>query len=385
MKIKRMRVTVEELVDGYSEHNETGRVIGYGGRLDIRPPYQREFIYKPNQRDAVVDTVSKGYPLNVMYWAERPDGVYEIIDGQQRTISIAQYVTNKFSVGNLFDWRDKRKFQRLQEDQKEVIKNYKLQIYRCIGSDSDRLHWFERINIAGEKLTPQEIKNAVYYGPWLEEAKRYFSRRGCPASDIGARYVNGSPIRQEYLECAIKWINQGDVVGYMNRADGDVNGPNAKKLRTHFENVIEWVKITFPNYRKEMKGVDWGNLYREFHNADLDPEEIEEKVSDLMKNLGEQKGANLKGIYPFVLTGDEKHLNVRAFPPDMKRAAYEKQGGRCAITGDSFPIEEMEADHIKPWVLGGPTNLDNCQIVSGAAHQKKTARQMRDLWASSGR
>ena len=384
MEIEPLAVTVGELVKDYYDDGEGG-VTGYGGLLDVRPPYQREFVYNHKDRTAVVDTVSKGYPLNVMYWAARTDGRYEIIDGQQRTISIAQYVTGEFAVKGIFNWNDERSFHRLQSDEKKKIKEYPLHVYVCKGRNSERLRWFERINIAGKTLKQQELLNAVYYAPWLEDAKEYFSRPKCPASDVGRGYVDGEINRQAYLECAIKWINKGDVVGYMNRGDEEPNGPNAEKLWEHFENVIEWVENTFPKYRKEMKGVDWGSLYYRFHNVNLDIVEIEEKVSGLMENLGDQKGANLKGVYPFVLTGDEKYLNIRSFDKNVKRAAYERQGGKCAITGKYFPIEEMEADHVKPWVLGGPTNLGNCQMLCREAHYKKTADQMRDLWASSGR
>ena len=97
MKIEFKEITVRELTNGY-ENNEEDGVLGFDGKLDIRPPYQREFIYKDAQRDAVIDTITKDYPLNVMYWAVREDGSYEIIDGQQRTISICQYVEGDFSV-----------------------------------------------------------------------------------------------------------------------------------------------------------------------------------------------------------------------------------------------------------------------------------------------
>ncbi len=42
---------------------------GYGGRLNIRPTFQREFIYKDKQRNEVIHTVRKGFSLNTMYWA----------------------------------------------------------------------------------------------------------------------------------------------------------------------------------------------------------------------------------------------------------------------------------------------------------------------------
>ena len=185
MKIELKQITVRDLVADYRDDGEGG-VRGYGGELDIRPPFQREFVYKDKQRDAVIETINKGFPLNVMYWAVRQDGTYEVIDGQQRTISAAQYVERDYSL-------DGRYFHNLQDDEQERILDYPLQVYVCEGSASEKLAWFRIINIAGEKLTGQELRNAVYAGPWVSEAKRHFSRKGaaCPAYAIGSRYVNG--------------------------------------------------------------------------------------------------------------------------------------------------------------------------------------------------
>ena len=132
-------------MEDYHDDGEGG-VRGYGGKLDIRPPFQREFVYKDKQRDAVIETINKGFPLNVMYWAVRQDGTYEVIDGQQRTISAAQYVKSDYSLGG-------RYFHNLQDDEQERILNYPLQVYVCEGSASEKLAWFRIINIAGEKLT----------------------------------------------------------------------------------------------------------------------------------------------------------------------------------------------------------------------------------------
>ena len=103
MNVELKETTVRELTDGYQDNAEAG-IFGYGGKLDIRPPYQREFIYSPKQRDAVIHTVNQNFPLNVMYWAVREDGSFEIIDGQQRTLSLCQYVNGDFSFeGRYFD------------------------------------------------------------------------------------------------------------------------------------------------------------------------------------------------------------------------------------------------------------------------------------------
>ena len=74
MNIDLLEIKVSELADGYIDNIEEG-VFGYGGKLDIRPPYQREFVYKDKQRDAVINTVTKNFPLNVMYWVGQEHSV----------------------------------------------------------------------------------------------------------------------------------------------------------------------------------------------------------------------------------------------------------------------------------------------------------------------
>ena len=246
MKIELKEITVRDLANGYKDNAEGG-VVGYGGKLDIRPPYQREFIYKDKQREAVINTVKKSYPLNVMYWAVREDGSFEVIDGQQRTISICQYLKGGFSFQDLY-------FQNLQNDEQDQILDYKLMIYLCSGTDSEKLEWFKTINIAGERLTEQELRNAVYSGSWVSDAKRYFSKNGCAAYGIGSDYLNGSPIRQDYLETTIDWLSEGKIEGYMGKHQHDVD---AKALWVYFQAVIAWVNKTFTKKRKFMKGVDW--------------------------------------------------------------------------------------------------------------------------------
>ena len=357
MDIELVAVTVRELADGYQDNNEDG-VVGYSGKLDIRPPYQREFIYKDKQRDAVVDTVTKEFPLNVMYWAVRDNGDFEIIDGQQRTISICQYVIGDFSF-------EGRYFHNLQDDEKEQVLNYPLTVYQCSGTDSERLDWFRTINIAGEKLTDQELRNAVYSGSWVTDAKRYFSKNQCAAWGLGSDYLRGTPIRQDFLQTVIEWISEGHIEEYMAQRQHE---PNANKLWLYFQAVIAWVKATFPEYRREMKGVAWGELYNEHKDEPLDPAIIEDEVARLMADDDVTKN---KGIYLYVLTREEKHLNMRAFTDNQKRSAYEQQKGICPICKEHFALEEMEADHITPWHEGGKTDADNCQMLCREDNRRK--------------
>tara|TARA_R110002072_G_scaffold10726_17_gene49676 strand:- start:2137 stop:3219 length:1083 start_codon:yes stop_codon:yes gene_type:complete len=360
MKIELKEITVRELTAGYEDNDEAG-VVGYGGKLDIRPPYQREFIYKDKQRDAVINTVSKDFPLNVMYWAVREDGDLEIIDGQQRTISLCQYVEGDFAF-------DGRYFHNLQNDEQEQILSYKLMVYLCSGTDSEKLEWFKTINIAGEKLTDQELRNAVYAGSWVTDAKRYFSKNNCPAYGLGGDYLNGSAIRQDYLETTIKWISEDRIEVYMAQHQ---HKPNANNLWLFFQSVVSWVQATFPIYRKEMKGIDWGNLYNSFKQHELDSKKLESEISQLMED---EDVTNKKGIYSYVLDEKERHLNIRAFSKNQKREAYERQKGVCPVCNEHFEINEMEGDHITPWHEGGKTAAENCQMLCKDDNRRKSGK-----------
>lgn len=356
MNIELKEITVRELTNGYQDNEENG-VIGYDGKLDIRPPFQREFVYDTKERNAVLNTLQKDFPLNVMYWAVREDGNFEVIDGQQRTISICQYVNGDFSIEGLA-------FHNLPKDKQEQILKYTLMVYFCSGTDSEKLDWFETINIAGKVLTNQELRNAVYSGSWVSDAKRYFSKNSRPK--IGDDYLSGSANRQEYLETAINWISGGDIKNYMSKNQHE---PNANELWLYFQSVINWVKAVFPKYRREMKGIDWGFLYNQFKNQKFDSTKLEEEISKLMED---EDVGNKKGIYTYVLTHKEKHLNIRAFSPNQKRESYERQKGKCIVCKEHFEIDEMEADHITPWHAGGKTSADNCQMLCKEDNRRKS-------------
>lgn len=358
MNIELKEISVRDLTNGYKDNAEDG-VIGYQGKLDIRPPYQREFVYGDKERNAVINTVQKNFPLNVMYWAVREDGNFEIIDGQQRTISLCQYVNNDFSINGLA-------FHNLPKDKQELILEYKLMVYFCSGTDSEKLDWFQTINIAGKELTNQELRNAVYSGSWVTDAKRYFSKNSRPK--IGDDYLSGSANRQEYLETAIDWISNGQIKEYMSEHQHD---PTAIDLWNYFQSVINWVKAVFPKYRREMKGIEWGILYNEFKDQKYDPKILEQEVYKLMED---DDVGNKKGIYIFVLTRKEKFLNIRAFSPNQKREAYERQKGVCPVCKEHFEIEQMEGDHITPWHEGGKTSAENCQMLCKEDNRRKSGK-----------
>lgn len=370
MTIKQIQVTVGEVCRGYVNNDELG-VRGYDGRLDIRPAYQREFIYNDKEQQAVITTILNGYPLNVMYWVHRSDDAdcpYEVMDGQQRTLSFCEYVAGKFSY-------EFKNFFNLPEDKQQLILSYPLTIYVCDGEPSEKLEWFRTINIAGKALNDQELANAVYAGPFVSDAKRHFSKPNCGAYRLGKDLVNGILNRQDFLRKALQWMadhenRQGHsqtVIGYMAQHQHD---PNANNLWSYFQNVLNWAITNFDmkKFRRIMKGLDWAMLYDRYGSETLDTAALAQRISALMRDGEVQKPS---GIIPYVLTGDERYLDLRAFPDDIKLAVWEQQGHCCKLCGRELDFELMEGDHITPWRNGGRTVKENCQMLCRDCNRHK--------------
>lgn len=375
MTINQIEVTVGDIVKGYINNEEFG-IRGYGGLLDIRPPYQREFIYNDKEQQAVITTVLNGYPLNIMYWVKRSDDAecpYEVMDGQQRTLSLCEYVAGKFAY-------DFKYFDNLTADIRKKILDYKLTIYVCEGEASEKLEWFKTINIAGKALNEQEINNAIYAGPFLSDAKKHFSKKNCGAYRLGKDLVNGSLDRQDFLKKALGWMADHEtrngkpqtIVGYMAQHQHD---HTSLPLWTYFQSVLNWAISTFnmKKFKSIMKGMDWAKFYDLYHDKDLDVASIEKKISELMKDAKDEI-QKPQGIIPYVLIGDEHYLDLRTFSDKVKLAVWEKQNHKCVLCGKEFDYMLMEGDHITPWRDGGRTTIENCQMLCRECNRRKGSK-----------
>jgi hypothetical protein len=378
MTIELTKVKVKDLVEGYENSDEEG-VVAYNGNLNIRPKYQREFIYKEEEERAVIDTILKGFPLNSMYWVDNGDGTYEVLDGQQRTISICN-----FADGITYIFLEDREtnitnLKRIRPDLYNQFMNYELFIYVCKGSKDEQLDWFTTINIASKALTDQELMNINYTGDWLTSAKKYFSKTGCAAVNLAQAksqsYIGGTANRQDILELVLRWITdcrekkemKKAISGYMAKHQFD---SNANELWEYFESVINWVKTLFPDYTKEMKRDDWGFLYNEYHEEEYDPDELSEIIHNL---YADEDITAKKGIYPYLFDNNEKHLSIRKFKEADRATVYHKQKGICPKCEGHFPLDKMEADHIVPWSKGGRTILSNLQMLCKKCNKDKSS------------
>jgi len=389
MNITKTTITIAELANGYTndtDENIENGVYAYGGKLCVRPAFQRSFVYDKKQENAVIDTALKGFPLNIMYWVDNGDGTYDCLDGQQRTISLCNFVDGISSFKA--KWFNDEKItylaniKRINPEMYNAFMNYPLEVYICKGTKAEQLEWFKTINIAGEKLYPQELRNASFASPWLNDAKRYFSRANpsssakCSAERIGDKYTNKNANRQEILEQVISWrVNskeEEDICSYMEEHYYD---DDASDLWEYFNNVINWVEEIFPfgeNVDKGFKTVQWGYFYNEYCDNDFDPDEMVEKFNELIgAKANKELDVSVAKICEYCITRNENLLKQRAFNDYQRMKMYNDQKGICPDCGKHFPKDKMHAHHIIPWYNGGRTELDNGVMLCEDCHRQR--------------
>lgn len=388
MEIIKTNITVRELCEGYQNDTETDverGVYAYGGKLCVRPAFQRSFVYDKKQENAVIDTALKSFPLNIMYWADNGDGTYDCLDGQQRTISLANFVDGVTSFSALWLTEDVNKrlylstIKRINPELYEKFMNYPLEIYICKGDKAERMEWFKTINIAGEKLYPQELRNINYVGKWLADAKHYFSRANeggspCPAERIGSKYTNKNANRQEILEQVISWYidskEDADICNYM---EAHMNDNDASELWDYFNSVISWIKEIFPgDWDKSMKTINWGHLYNRYKDETFDVDEIHDKFIELRDyQASKELDVSMAKIVEYCITRDENILKARAFSNNQRAVLYNRQKGICPDCGKHFVIGDMHAHHVIPWYNGGLTELNNGVMLCKECHKQR--------------
>ncbi len=383
----RTDITVADICNGFVYNQLEGKgLFGLGGKLTIQPEYQRNYIYADGggkKEAAVIESLLKGYPLGLIYFNKVAKDKFEVLDGQQRITSIGRFVTNKFAI---MDNGNPKNFDSLPADQQDKIRDSKLLIYECEGTETEIKQWFETINIAGVPLNSQELLNAIYSGPFVTLAKAEFSNSQNANIQKWSAYVKGSANRQEFLECALDWVSKGNIGDYMSRHRSD---KNIDELKRYFSSVIDWVSTVFTDVESEMRGLEWGRLYEEYHTKAYSPAKVSAEVQKL---YGDPYIKNRKGIFEYILGGstDTKLLDVRVFDDATKKFVYASQTKKaeaksesncplCALGHDAnktkiWKLPEMDADHVAAWSKGGASEAKNCQMLCKTHNRAKGNR-----------
>lgn len=383
----RTDITIDQICKGFVYNELEGKgLFGLSGKLVIQPEYQRNYIYADGKKDtAVIESVLHGYPLGLIYFNQTDEDKYEVLDGQQRITSLGRFLTDKFAI------TDKNGmpmyFSSMAENLKEKIKQTHLLIYICYGEESEIKEWFKTINIAGIPLNEQELRNAIYSGPFVSALKEEFSNSNNARIQMWQTYVSGTANRQDFLQCALSWVSKGNIDEYMSAHRFD---ENICETTTYFNSVINWISGIFIDTKAEMRTQNWGRLYELYHKIPYNPEKIHERLSAL---YADDCVGNKKGIYEYLLGGETetKLLNIRVFDKktiqtvyELQTAKAEKEGiSNCPLCAHSnnekqrtriYKISEMDADHVTAWSKGGSTDINNCQMLCKTHNQAKGNR-----------
>lgn len=388
MKTTLKQYTVREVVDGFVYNEFEGKgLFGLSGKLVIQPEFQRHYIYNDGKKDvAVIDSLLRGYPLGLIYFHKDGDTL-EVLDGQQRITSIGRFTTGKFAI---IVNGSEQTFSSLPKHLQDLIMDSELLVYECEGTETEIKDWFRTINIAGVPLNAQELRNAIYSGPFVTAAKAEFSNSNNANMQKWRAYVKGDPKRQEVLQVALSWVaaSQGNTIdAYMaqRRTDTDIS-----ELKNYFTSVIDWVSTVFSGSPdKEMRGLEWGRLYEEYHTTAYDPAAL---AADVQALRSDPAVTSSKGIYEYLLSGKTKPelLVVRLFDDQTKRAAYTQQTTAAQAAGLSncptcadvdnanktriYTMQEMDADHVTAWSRGGQSDLANCEMLCSTHNRAKGNR-----------
>ncbi len=191
----------------------------------------------------------------------------------------------------------------------------------------------------------------------------------------------------------LRFITEGDlyrlitVSAYMAEHRHD---SSAKELETYFTSVIDWVSTVFSRVPdREMRGLEWGRLYEEYHHNPNDSSVVDTRVTELR---GDPAVHKTSGIYEYIL-GCEKFsdlLDIRMFDDKVKSTTYEQQTRQAKEAGTSncplcavgtnnnrtriYTLKEMDADHVTAWSRGGTTDASNCEMLCTTHNRAKGNR-----------
>lgn len=238
------------------------------GRGDIIIPfYQRRYVWKIEQASRLIESFLMGLPVPQVFLYVNSDDKLEVIDGQQRIMSVKYFFEGFFGEPDNQNRRQIFKLKGLSErseyngktfeelaprDQRR-LRNATLraihikQLKPSLRNDSV-FHIFERLNTGGTQLKPQEIRNAVYRGKIVDELKLMNSNAGWHKI-LGIRMADKS---QKDVELVLRlfalfesWANyEKPMLKYLN-SQMDLNreflGERAGRFKERFPAVVSLI------------------------------------------------------------------------------------------------------------------------------------------------
>lgn len=390
------------------------------GDIVPQPDYQRDYVYDEIKASKLVESALMGIPIPTIYLCEEVDGVYSIIDGQQRMTSFVRFLKNEYKLRKLEELSNLNGlfFKDLDKATQRNLKSVSLNTI-ILTKESEALKYeiFARLNQGSVALTPQELRNCIYRGSFndlLDDIA--FTNKYLPELFVGE---NKRKKYQEYVLrfFALKNFNDySSSIGktmniYMSthKNDDEKAIENAKKL---FNGTIDIIKQVLGNdafcaydrqnkcSMKKFSGSVYDSIIIAFsmfnsHSLMKNADAIRKTIIDIKANN------ETYSDYTYAATGSKDRVigrimiiynaikeilekngdttpQVRCFSDNDKQNLWHKHY-ICSYCGQEIlAYDDAEVDHIFAYSKGGDTVLENAQLLHRHCNREKNDKLEND-------
>lgn len=388
-----------------------------GKKINFNPSYQRGYVWKKNQKELFIDSMFLGYDIPKIYFHDNPNELsrYDVVDGQQRLLTIYDFVNNRIKLPIESDPINgevvaNKYFSDLSEDLQMEFRNTSLDIVVLNQeyTQDDIEDMFMRYQ-NGEPLNAAEKRRAIP-GNFKEIVKeigkhKVFTKCGfnddrngyedAAAKALHIRFNNSftsitpAAIKRTYLNN--QTINSNNknvkdiikVFNYIDSAFNSSNNPTPKIKKFGILTLTEVVHYLLENYSINDYKSEIANAYLNFEslrttNTELEEEEQDQTLSHYTDAARGDSPAQqqyrfdilinfiMKSV-PEMTTKDKR----RSFTDSQRIAIYQLYEGTCQICKVKVEFSDYHADHIKPHSAGGLTKIANGQVLCSSCNLKK--------------
>ena len=388
------------------------------GRLNLNPDFQRDEAWTTAQKQLLIDSLLRKFDLPKFYFRKRPNDAYDVVDGQQRCRAICEFFNNEFPLA-----RDakpvngvsvaRKKFDDLTDDVRSDLQMYTLSCMVLTGYDDDLVEeLFLRLQ-NGTPLNPAEKRKAIGGNMRSVVAQiadhNLFAKGLCVFAGKRSAYEDAAAkiLHQQINAPAVVDIRNSSIAATY-RANETITDEHkaVKKTRQSLDFIYKALKRKEVPLKKYMvltlvfliarmlEEYDMKNRYDDIRKALVDflrqKESNDRQADESLKDAGfteftenarndskEAMESRVEFLETFILqniTNLVPRDSNRDFSSAQRRAIYALADEKvCRKCGKALAFDNFEADHIRPHARGGPTVVENGQILCMSCNRSKGA------------
>lgn len=214
-------------------------------KMNLHPPYQRNFIWSTRDQKLLIDSILKGYPLPNFFIYRNENGGYDMVDGQQRATTICKYVKNEFPDSK------KRYYRDIDQDK---FMSYKLSITEICDVDESAGEsledFYSLVNKRGVHLNAAEVNKAQYHNaPFMVLVNEMMELQGLIELDIFSTKTVQRMNDRSLIEELVAYLFKKNVTDKRKAVEelleADLDNKSIEDVKSEFKRVID--RLVFLN------------------------------------------------------------------------------------------------------------------------------------------